>query len=222
MEQGQHIALFGASGRTGREILKQALTLKYKVTALVRNKACISLTHPNLTLIEGTPERMEDVEKTIANTTCVMVALNISRRSDFPWAEVITPEYLLRNAMKNIVLAMETIRVTRIITISAWGVYDSYQDIDPVLKFLINYSKIGITYRGHEEQEQVLRNSDLNWTAVRPVNLKNNSQFKQVIERHNNRNKLKMTLGRNDLAKYMLDILNKPQYFKQAPAISNG
>ena len=165
---------------------------------------------------------MEDVEKTIANTTCVMVALNISRRSDFPWAEVITPEYLLRNAMKNIVLAMETIRVTRIITISAWGVYDSYQDIDPVLKFLINYSKIGITYRGHEEQEQVLRNSDLNWTAVRPVNLKNNSQFKQVIERHNNRNKLKMTLGRNDLAKYMLDILNKPQYFKQTPAISNG
>ena len=117
---------------------------------------------------------------------------------------------------------METIRVTRIITISAWGVYDSYQDIDPVLKFLINYSKIGITYRGHEEQEQVLRNSDLNWTAVRPVNLKNNSQFKQVIERHNNRNKLKMTLGRNDLAKYMLDILNKPQYFKQTPAISNG
>lgn len=222
MEQAHHIAIFGGSGRTGREIIKQALTLKYKVTALVRNTDSIGLTHPNLLLLEGTPERLSDVEKTLSGATCVMVALNISRRSDFPWAQVITPENLLRNAMKNIVHAMEEQQISRIITISAWGVYDSYQEIDPILKFLINYSKIGVTYKGHEEQEQLLRNSDLNWTAVRPVNLKNNTQFKQIIERHNNSNKLNMTVGRNDVAKYMLEILNNSDYFKQAPAISNG
>lgn len=221
MNNPSHIALFGGSGRTGKEIILQALNQGYHVTTLVRDTDSIEFTNPALTVIKGSPMIEEDVKMTLSNTDTVMVALNVSRSSNFPWAKIITPPEIFKVALRNIIDNMKMKYIERIITISAWGVHDSYPEATHMKKLMIKYSKLGVTYQAHEEQERKLRESNLQWTAVRPVNLKSYKYHKDLIIRHKNKEKLNSTVGRKDVARFMLEIISNPDYYRQTPAISN-
>ena len=83
------IAVLGANGRTGIEIVKQALEKGWVVKALVRDKQKIKLANPNLQVIEGNPMRFEDVVKAVKETDAIYVALNIGRKTDMPWSKVV-------------------------------------------------------------------------------------------------------------------------------------
>jgi len=50
---GQHIVVFGGTGRTGRHVITQALDNGYYVTAIARNPAAVNTTHPWLTVVKG-------------------------------------------------------------------------------------------------------------------------------------------------------------------------
>ncbi len=93
------IAVFGGNGRTGLEILRQALDKGYKVKALVRNTASFNIQHERLEVLRGTPMKKEDVEMTIKGADTVFVALNIARTADNPWAKVKSPPDLLKGSM---------------------------------------------------------------------------------------------------------------------------
>lgn len=47
------VVVFGASGKTGREVVRQALARGFEVTAFVRNAARLPLAHANLRLVTG-------------------------------------------------------------------------------------------------------------------------------------------------------------------------
>lgn len=116
---------------------------------------------------------------------------------------------------------MKEKKLRRVITVSAWGAGESYQEVNWLFRFLINKTNVGIAYAGHEDQERVLRQSELDWTSVRPVGLSNNNQHKEILVRKKKEDPLKMTISRKDVAKFMLDILDNEHYFCKYPAISN-
>ncbi len=215
------IAVIGANGRTGIELVKQALANNIHVKALARDKQKILLTNPNLEIVEGSPLNLKDVEQAIAGVDAVCVALNISRTSDFPWAKVTSPVNLLANSMNNIVKAMHKAGIKRLLTVSAWGVADSYKEINWIFRFLINKTNVGTAYKGHEEQEQILKESELEWTAVRPVGLNNDKKSKPTRVSLNGKTKLKMSISRKDVAKFMIDNIDNSKYYRTAPSISH-
>lgn len=56
------LVVLGATGRTGLEIVKQALGQGHEVTAYVRNPAKLTLSHPKLRVVQGElddPARLE-------------------------------------------------------------------------------------------------------------------------------------------------------------------
>ena len=216
------ITIIGANGRTGIELVKQALKSGISVRALVRDKQKILIPNPNLEIIEGSPLNLLDVKKATQGANAVCVALNISRTSDFPWSKVITPTNLLKNSMENIVQAMKEQEIKRVLTVSAWGTGDSYGELDWMFRFLINKTNVGTAYKGHEEQEFVLNNSGLDWTAVRPVGLSNKKKHKTTRISQNGETKLKMMISRKDVAKFMLEIIRDEKYYQTTPSISNN
>jgi len=163
----------------------------------------------------------QDVAKTVNGVDAVLVALNIARKSDFPWAPIVSPPDLLKVSMNNITKTMEDNNIKRIVTVSAWGVGDSYNYVNWMLRFLIKHTNVKITYAGHEEQEKILSESNLEWTSVRPVGLNNKQKQKGILVCLDDTEKLKMMISRKDVAKFMLDILDDEKYFKTAPGISN-
>jgi putative NADH-flavin reductase len=216
------ITVIGANGRTGIEIVKQALEKGWIVKALVREKQKIKLSNPNLQIIEGNPMYYNDVVKAVKETDAVYVALNIARKTDMPWSKIISPKDLLDISMKNTVNAMKENGVKRVITVSAWGAGDSYEETNWMFKFLIKKTNVGFAYTGHDDQEKALRESGLDWTSVRPVGLNEKQEHQNILVRMQKSDPLKMMISRKDVAKFMLDIITDQHYFQKTPAISNN
>jgi putative NADH-flavin reductase len=107
------IVLFGASGRFGQIIMKQALDAGHIVTAFARSPSKVKIDHPNLTLFQGDATDAGAVEKTISGQDAVISALGPSR----------PPEpHMMETAAKNIVAGMKKHGVTRLVSTAGAGV----------------------------------------------------------------------------------------------------
>jgi len=215
------IAIIGATGRTGKHLVEQVARQNYIPVCLERESSEYNSIKVEPISIIGTPLNYDDVFKALDGCFTVLCALNISRKSDAPWAKVISPANLLEESMKNIAKAMKEHGIKRVITVSAWGVGDSYNEVNWMFRLLINKTNVGVAYNGHEKQERVLQESELDWTAVRPVGLSNEKVSRPTRVSLNGDKKLKMMISRKDVAKFMLDIIDKEMYYRTFPSISN-
>lgn len=103
---------------------------------------------------------------------------------------------------------------------TAWGANETQQDIPFWFRWLIDYSNIGIAYRDHERQEQLLTRSTLDWTIVRPVGLTNGHETKPLIETTDNQPKPNLTISRTNVARFLLAVLAEERYIRQAVTVS--
>ncbi len=62
------ICLLGASGRTGKAVLSQALDRGWEVRALVRDPRKISRSSERLWLIKGNPSHKENLSEAVTNS----------------------------------------------------------------------------------------------------------------------------------------------------------
>ena len=76
------ILVLGATGRTGKFIIEEALKKGHYVTAIARDP--IKLEKYQIDIIQGTPYDYETLEKALTGCDAVINTLNVSRRSDNP------------------------------------------------------------------------------------------------------------------------------------------
>ena len=116
-----NIAIFGATGGTGRQIAEQALLAGHKVTALARDPAKLGLpASPNLTVISGNVLNATAAEKTVAGADAVYVSLGNTSNN---------PDMIVSSGTTVIVNAMRQQGVRRLIVISSIGVGDSKDQV---------------------------------------------------------------------------------------------
>lgn len=197
------ILLLGATGRTGKFVLTEALERGFEVHCLSRNSQRIQK-QKGLTVFEGNPAKNYDLEKAMAGCAAVVSVLNISRHSDFPWSKLKTPPNYLSEVMKPLVKTAGENDIRRIVVCSAWGVADTKQDIPGWFRWFIENSNIGIAYKDHERQEKILSESGLDWTIVRPAGLTNFGKSRQIRETFGNEPKPSLTISRKSLAEYLV------------------
>lgn len=213
------ILLLGATGRTGHEVLQQALEKGYHVNALVRDGKKIQLGDPRLRVFEGDTRIQRDLNFAIENCQAVISCLNISRKSDFPWSPLRTPEDFLSMTMKSLIKVCLEQDIKRLVFTSAWGVGDSRPFIPGWFAWLIDNSNLCAAYLEHERQEALVRNSGLDWTIVRPVGLTNRQKPKvaKAILDHSRRPSL--TISRKATAGFLIDVLEHTKYIHKVPVI---
>src|SRR5258708_30413082 len=112
------IAIFGASGQTGKELTEQAWKLGYKVKALVLNPARLARRDPNLQVIQGDLTDPAKVDETVRGTDAVLSAVGAAKGS---------PSDIKAVAARNIDAAMKKNGVTRVIRLSS----APYSDPEP-------------------------------------------------------------------------------------------
>jgi len=215
------ILLLGSTGRTGQHLLNQALQRGHTVHAMVRDKNKLVISHPNLIVFEGSPIDKIALEKSIQGCDAILSALNVSRKSDFPWAGLRSPEDFLSATMKNVIELATKNHIQRVIFVSAWGVAETKKEIPGWFRWMIDHSKIRYPYADHERQEQLVKQSSLQWTAVRAAGLTNSKKKKELIVSFNNEPKPNWMISRSDVATFMLDVLEKNLYIGQMPVISS-
>jgi len=203
------ILVLGATGRTGKLFAQLATANNHQVTAIIRNKKDAIL--PKVNYIEGMPTDEVLLTKALQGMDAVVVSLNINRTSDNPFAKMVSPLTLISDSVKAVCSAMVKNNIKRIITVSASGVGDSWNHMFLMVRWLIRYSNIWKAYEDHDRQEQIVRQSGLDWTIVRPVMLndKDSDEYKAVVGKPTGGN-----ISRKGVAKFILDSLESEKYVK--------
>ena len=76
MTENKCIAVFGATGRVGREFVKMALDSGYSLRVLVRKRSSFELNNDNrVEVIEGDATNAEDVAAVVAGSDVVVSVL---------------------------------------------------------------------------------------------------------------------------------------------------
>jgi putative NADH-flavin reductase len=153
------IALFGATGRVGGEVLKLALEDDHDVTVLVRSPEKLT-PHNKLTVIQGNVRDSETVSRTIAGADVVFSALGTDKTTT------------LTEAVPHFIREMKTGGMKRIVTIGTAGILQSR--IDPtLLRYEAGDTNRRLTFAAEEHRKvyDLLRESELDWTIVCPTYL---------------------------------------------------
>lgn len=216
------IAVLGATGRTGIWIVKEALQRGHAVNALVREQSSLNIEHPDLTIVKGTPTVAVDLKRVMDGCEAVLSALNISRKNEWwLWSKLSSSPTFLSDVARKLVEVAPEMKVNRFLIVTAWGTGPTKEEIPGWFRFFINNTKIGVTYRDHERQEEVWEKSGLDWTVVRPVGLTNDTEEKPVgvLLETKTTKPANMTISRRMVAHFMLEALEEGTYIQQKPII---
>ena len=158
------IAVFGATGGTGNEIVKQALEAGHEVTAFVRDAARLSIQNEKLTVVMGDVFDADSVAKAVQGQDAVVCALGAG--SDLKKTTVRT------TGTVNMINVMQQANGTkqRLIVVTAMGTGESWDDMSLLNKFFYAVL-LKNTREDHEAQEAAIKESGLDWTIIRPSGL---------------------------------------------------
>ena len=160
-----NILVFGATGLTGQQIVKQALSRGHRVTAFARRPEALEITDDHLRIVIGdiTQDKSKVVEAMYGQE---LVISALGRRNSF------RSDHLILRSIQAIVPCMEQAGVRRIILVSAFGVGESLRDASlvPGIMYRVLLRDIFADKKAAEEE---LRAGGLDWTIVYPVLLTN-------------------------------------------------
>jgi len=207
------IALFGATGGTGKAVIRQGLAAGHSITALVRDPSKLESAE-GITVVEGDARDSDTVVKTLADADVVISTLgNFNRK----------PNTEISDATQVLIEAMQAHGPQRLVVVSTIGVGDSYR---PLRSFMFKYVIIGMVakniWKDRERQETKLMGSGLDWTLVRPGGLKDDpgTGNYQVVSGGAPQPK-KITISREDVADFCLKAATDDSYIKRAVCVFN-
>ena len=206
------LAVFGASGRTGRPLVEQALARGHEVRALVRDPAKLPLTHDRLALVRGDALSAGDVADTVAGCDAVLSTLGHTKGS---------PKDVQTVATRHLVAAMRAAGVTRVLSLTGAGVRDPQDRPKPVDRAfgLLLAVLARDVLRDAEAHARVLQESGLEFTLVRGPRLTDGPRT--GVYRVGYVGKDSGTqVSRADVADFMLRELGEGAWVGQAPVVS--
>lgn len=213
------ILIYGATGRTGKLAVEYALSKGYSVTALVRNPDKMQLEHERLTIIKGSPVNINDVRLAMKDCTSVVCVLSgLSAKEAFSFKKITAP-HILKRSIENSIQCMREYGIKRIISLSSIGVGDSHRYAPGFMRLIIRLTNFKLVFADHDDQEQLLMHSGLDWTIARPVALNNNEQSGELVISYDKKPS-PFRMSRKQLAKFIIDNIDAAAFIHKAPLLS--
>lgn len=208
-----NLLIIGATGGTGKELVKQALEKDYKVTAFVRNPAKLKIENKNLKITTGDILDKESLEKAVQGQDVILCALGHKK-----WFR---PTSILSEGTRNIITAMRKNNVRRFICETSLGVGDSFGRMGLYYTLFTIPIILQFYFWDKCRQEKIIRASSLDWTIIQPGAL-NNRKSKGKWKEGDKVGNYLWTVGisRADVADFMLKQISDTKYIKKTVGIS--
>ena len=202
------LAIFGASGATGRHLLQLALDAGHTVTVLLRSADSVSIRHPALTAFVGRFDQPATVASVVQGADAVISVLGARKGG---------AQTICSDAMRSIVLAMQATNSQRLIALSAYGASET-RDASWFIRFV--RWVIADQMRDKDAMEALVRASGTDWTLVRPPALTNGGASGKYRSGTGLRPGITGRLPRADLAAFILRSAEGGTFIGQAPVVS--
>jgi putative NADH-flavin reductase len=205
------LAIFGATGNIGLELVKQALEEGHTVTAFVRDPARLAIEDANLTLVTGDVFDAASVTKAVQGQDAIVCALGAG--SELKKTTVRTAGTI------NIINGMQQNNLKRLVVVTAMGVGESWDDLSLFNK-LFFATLLKSSRDDHETQEAAVKESGLDWTIIRPSGLTDTPRT-GVYETGENISAATSKIARADVADLILKELEQNKRIGKAVTITN-
>jgi putative NADH-flavin reductase len=206
------VLVIGATGATGRQLVQQALEQGHQVTAFVRDPSKLKIAHANLRIAKGDVLDYASVESAMRGQSAVLSALGHKR--------FFYPNRIQSDGMRNILQAMKTCDVPRLVCETALGIGNSVGRLGLPHTFLILPLILAFYMWDKLRQEQLIIASDRDWVIVRPGVL--TSGEARGSYRHGPKvgsYLWPVKIARADVADFMLKQLTDDAYVGAAPGL---
>jgi putative NADH-flavin reductase len=220
------LTIFAATGGIGRQLLEQAIAAGHDVTAVARNPQSLAGAAARVAAADLASAEPASLQAAVAGADAVLSALGPRTKAD---AGVVA------RGTKAITTAMQSAGARRIIVVSAAPIgtvpspgrphpprHDPGDGLiirylaDPIVKRALraNYADLA-------RMEDVLRGSDLDWTAVRPPRLTDKPVTGRYRTAYGQNIRRGVFVSRADVAHYMLSVLDNAETFRQTVGIAS-
>ena len=202
-----HLAILGATGRTGVHLVRAALEQGHTVRALVRTPNKLALTHERLTLLTGDAAAPADVSRLLEGCDALVSALGPVKGG----------EDVCSRATK----AALDAGVRRYVITSGAGldVPGDQKDLPGrIISKLIRFVSPAIV-ADKEKELALLSASTCEWTLVRPPRLVDTPKTGRI--RVDLLSGPGSKVGRADLADFLLACATEKRHVRQAPFVAN-
>ena len=207
------VIVFGATGSVGRLAVEQLLTEGHEVTAFARRIDALGIEHEQLRLFKGNAMRIESVVEAMEGHDAAVIALGAGASRKSRVRSVGT---------RNVIEAMQQLGIRRLICQTTLGAGESWANLNFFWKRIMFGLLLRPVFKDHEVQEQLVRDSGLDWTIVRPSALTDDpadSAFK--VDLPPQERNLTLKISRADVAAFLARCVGEPVFMRRAVGISH-
>jgi putative NADH-flavin reductase len=207
------LAIFGATGATGRILVEQALKQGHEVTGFDRHLPALAIENPKLKMVQGDVFKLDEVEKAIEGQDAVICVLGVPPTVTAP---------VCSTGTEHIVEAMQKHGVKRFICQSAFAVAaldGEWKEVPWMVPLLLLSPKVKAMFADKVRQEHIIQQSDLDWIIVRPARLTDGPATGTYTTGAPLHIGMGAKIARTDVADFLLKQVSDNSYVHQVPRL---
>lgn len=201
------IAVFGATGRTGRHVLEQGLRRGHLMTAFTRRPQELTSVQGLQAVVHGDGRNLSQVRDAVRGQDCIISIIS---------SPGLGPSATISEVTNNIITAMRETGVRRLICVSS----HSLVAIHPWLVVTLVKWIFRNPYADLAAMEQAMVTSHLDWTIVRATQLIDGPATGLVRCIHGEFDSGPYRIRRADLAAVLLDVAERTNEIGSALEVS--
>jgi putative NADH-flavin reductase len=201
-----HLKLFviGATGRTGQEIVQQALARGHRVTAFARSPENIHLKNERLIVLKGNAMDENELRDAMQNHDAVVSTLGPRK--------VFKPSSMLHDSALATARAMNRAGVKRLVVLSAAAHFPGIPN--RIASFIMrNHMRDSLA------MEEIVQSNGLDWTIARPPRL-TQEDYSSYRSREGAAPKMGFSVSRKAVAAFMLDAIEQKKHLRKIVGIA--
>ena len=196
--------VIGATGRTGQEVVQQALARGHQVTAFVRSPEGVGVRNERLTVVKGDATDEEQLFNAMPNHDAVISTLGPR--------EVFKPGSFLHDSALATTRAMKRTGIKRLVVLSAAAHFPGIPN--RIASFIMRKHM-----RDSLAMEAIVQASGLDWTIARPPRL-TQENYTTYRSREDAAPRMGFSLSRKAVAASMLEAIEQRKHFHKIVGIA--
>jgi len=201
------LVVLGATGGTGRLVVEQALAAGHTVTALVRSPEKLTIRNSSLRVVAGQATDAGDVARALEGADAVISTLGGSGS-------------VIADSTRAIVAAAPNAGVERVVVLSS-----SFVERDRLgaMSRLLTAVAMGSVIKDKSAGEQLLRQSELDWTVIYASPLTNGPATGSVeVLPEGTKRRITERISRADVAAWLVLAATSPEPSRRSVGITGG
>lgn len=209
-----NVLVVGGSSGIGLETVRQALKRGHAVKAFARSASSIDIQDDKLEKVDGDALDGDSLKAALEGVDTVVVSLGIKLNP----GTVLGGTTLFSEATKQLIPAMESAGVERLLVVTGYGAGDSGETMNLFNRLGFNavFARI---YADKGKQEELIKASKLQWTIARPVVLTGSAKVDYKVLAKPEDFKMGF-VSRASVADFLVTEVENNRYVHQAPVLN--